>query len=303
MKNLGWIGTGVMGSSMCMNLLRAGYQMSIYTRTESKAHSLIDAGALWCSSPAEVAKASEVVFSIVGYPQDVEDVFLSPSGLIPNAAEGTILVDMTTSRPSLAQTIYAHARNHNLHALDAPVSGGDVGARDATLAIMVGGDKDIFDTVLPLFEVLGKTIFYMGGAGTGQHTKMSNQILIASTMIGVVESLLYGYTAGLDQCALIDIIGTGAASSWSLNNLGRRIVSNDFSPGFFIKHFIKDMGIALDEARRMNLSLPGLALACQFYQAASALGLENLGTQALYTVFETLNNVPGQQSSARPVLP
>ncbi|HRW79533.1 MAG TPA: NAD(P)-dependent oxidoreductase, partial [Desulfomonilia bacterium] len=204
---------------------------------------------------------------------------------------GAVLVDMTTSEPSLAGRISEAAQERGLYSLDAPVSGGDVGARQATLAIMVGGDPGVFEKTLPLLETLGKTISLMGGPGAGQHTKMANQIAIASGMIGVVESLLYGMKAGLDPTAVIDIIGTGAAGSWSLNNLGRRIVSNDFDPGFFVKHFIKDLGIALEEARRMRLALPGLALAHQLYIAASALGLDELGTQGLYKVFEQMNGV------------
>jgi 3-hydroxyisobutyrate dehydrogenase len=205
--------------------------------------------------------------------------------------QGTILMDMSTSRPSLAQKIYDEAKACGCHCLDAPVSGGDVGAREATLAIMVGGEKECFEKILPLLTILGKNISLMGGSGAGQHTKMSNQIAIASTMVGVVESLLYSHKAGLDQQAVIDIISTGAAGSWSLNNLGRRIIKGNFDPGFFIKHFIKDLGIALDEARKMKLALPGLALAYQFYVAASAMGWENLGTQGLYKVFERMNGI------------
>jgi 3-hydroxyisobutyrate dehydrogenase len=226
---------------------------------------------------------------MVGYPEDVEEVYLSGQGIIPRAEVGVILVDMTTSRPSLARRIHEAAHGRGCHALDAPVSGGDVGAREATLAIMAGGEREVFEKVRPLLGAMGRNIALMGGPGAGQHTKMSNQILIASTMMGVVESLLYARKAGLDQTALIDLISTGAAGSWSLNNLGRRIVRGDFNPGFFIKHFIKDMGIALDEARRMRLALPGLALASQFYVAASAMGLEDLGTQGLYKVLETMN--------------
>jgi 3-hydroxyisobutyrate dehydrogenase len=289
-QTIGWIGTGVMGKSMCSHIIKAGYPVLAYTRTKEKALALLDMGATWCDSPKEVTGSSDIIFTMVGYPEDVEEVYFSQNGIIRNARPDSILVDMSTSMPSLARKISHEAKKYGCHSLDAPVSGGDVGAREATLAIMVGGERERFEDVLPLFRILGATISLMGGPGAGQHTKMSNQILIASTMIGVVESLLYAYKAGLDQGAVIDIISTGAASSWSLNNLGRRIIKGDFNPGFFIKHFIKDMGIALDEARRMKLALPGLALACQFYTAASAQGWENLGTQGVYKVFEKMNN-------------
>ena len=288
---IGWIGTGVMGTSMCTHLMNAGNTVYVYNRSKGKALPLIEMGALWCESPAEVAGHCDIVFTIVGYPMDVEEVILGKDGVLAGAKKGTIIIDMTTSEPRLAAEIYDQAKERGLHALDAPVSGGDIGARQGTLAIMVGGDKEIFDKVLPLFEIMGDNIALMGGAGAGQHTKMSNQILIASTMVGVVESLLYAYKAGLDLDEVIDVIGKGAASSWSINNLGRRIVKGDFDPGFFIKHFIKDMGIALDEAKRMNLSLPGLALAHQFYISASALGYEDLGTQGLYKVFERMSDL------------
>ena len=214
-----------------------------------------------------------------------------PHPVLAGAKEGSIVVDMTTSEPSLAQEIAEKAKQKGVAALDAPVSGGDVGAREGTLAIMVGGDRALFDEVLPLFQLMGKNIAYQGPAGAGQHTKMCNQILIASTMIGVVESLIYGYKAGLDQNDVINVIGKGAASSWSINNLGPRIVNGNFDPGFFIKHFVKDMGIALDEAKRMKISLPGLALAQQFYLAAMAQGYENLGTHGLYKVIASMNGV------------
>lgn len=288
---IGWIGTGVMGSSMCRHLIKSGYPMSVYNRSREKAEPLIREGAKWCDSPAEVAAGSRVIFSIVGFPDDVREIILGPQGVLQKAEKDSILVEMTTSEPSLASRIWEKARELGIEALDAPVSGGDLGAREGTLAIMVGGDKATYDKVMPFFNILGQNIAYMGKAGAGQHTKMANQIKIATTMVGVVESLLYAAKAGLDLDNIIDIIGKGAAGSWSLNNLGRRIVKGDFNPGFFIKHFIKDMGIALDEAKRMKLSLPGLALANQFYQSASALGLENLGTQGLYKVFEQLNGI------------
>ncbi|MFH0726704.1 MAG: NAD(P)-dependent oxidoreductase [Pseudomonadota bacterium] len=290
--NLGWIGTGMMGRSMCSHLLAAGHRLSIHNRTPEKAKALTDAGALWCKSPAEVAENSDIVFTIVGFPADVEEVILGNSGVLAGARPQSTIVDMTTSSPALARTIYEKAKTHEIDALDAPVSGGDVGAREATLTIMVGGDETAYQRCLPLFQIMGKNIARMGNAGAGQHTKMSNQISIAGTMIGVVESLLYTWKAGLDLNAVIDVIGQGAAGSWSINNLGRRIAKGDFNPGFLIKHFVKDMEIALDEARRVNLSLPGLSLAHQFYRAAMAQGLENLGTQGLYKVFSAMNGSP-----------
>jgi len=287
---IGWIGTGVMGLSMCGHLLDAGHRLAIFNRTKEKAKPLIEKGAVWSETPREVSQKSDIVFTIVGFPEDVKEVILGNDGVLAGAKEGTIVVDMTTSSPELAQTIYQKCGKIGVKALDAPVSGGDVGARNATLAIMVGGDRTVYDEVLPLFEVLGKTIALMGKAGAGQHTKMTNQILIAGTMVGVVESLLYAQRAGMNPNAVIDVIGKGAASSWSINNLGRRIADGDFDPGFFIKHFVKDMGIALEEARRLRLSLPGLALVHQLYTSAMAMGWENLGTQGLYRVLETMNS-------------
>ncbi len=289
-KRIGWIGTGVMGGSMCMHLLKAGNEAYVYNRTKSKADELIAEGAIWCDSPAEVAEKADIIFTIVGYPADVEQTVLGENGVLAHAESGKIIVDMTTSEPALAERIAKAAAEKGVGSLDAPVSGGDLGARNATLAIMVGGEQETFEKVRELFDVMGSNIRLMGKSGAGQHTKMSNQILIAGTMIGVVESLLYSYKAGMDLNEVIDVIGSGAAGSWSINNLGRRIADDDFNPGFFIKHFVKDMGIALDEAKRMNLSLPGLALVNQFYVSAMALGYEELGTQALYKVFEKMND-------------
>jgi 3-hydroxyisobutyrate dehydrogenase len=291
LERIGWIGTGVMGAEMCAHLQNAGYQISVYNRTKSKADRLVANGARWCDSPAEVAAEADIVFTIVGYPQDVEQVLLGDDGVLSALRKGSVVVDMTTSTPSLAEEVARQAAERGAAALDAPVSGGDVGAKNGTLAIMVGGEKQTFDRIQPFFELMGENIAYMGDAGKGQHTKMSNQILIASTMIGTVESLLYAYKAGMDLHEVIEVIGKGAASSWSINNLGRRIADGNFDPGFFIKHFIKDMGIALEEASRMQLSLPGLALAHQFYVSARALGYENLGTQGLYKVFEHMNGI------------
>ncbi|RJQ76820.1 MAG: NAD(P)-dependent oxidoreductase [Desulfobacteraceae bacterium] len=287
--SIGWIGTGVMGQAMCGHMIDAGHRVYVFNRTPRKADALIEKGAQWCDTPRATAQHSDILFCMVGYPQDVEEVLFGPQGILTGDVQGKIVVDMTTSRPDLAAVIYRKAQALGAAALDAPVSGGDIGARNATLAIMVGGDKKIFDRVLPLFQLLGKNIAYMGDAGAGQHTKMCNQVLIAGTMIGVVESLLYARRTGLDPDAIIDVIGQGAASSWAINNLGRRIARNDFNPGFYIRHFVKDMGIALDEARRMHLSLPGLALVHQFYVAAMAQGDQELGTQALYKILARMN--------------
>ena len=288
--NIGWVGTGVMGAPMAGHLQAAGHKLFVYNRTAAKAQVLVDAGAVLCESPREVASQSEFVFSIVGYPVDVESTYLSTDGILAGAKAGSVVIDMTTSEPALAKRIFKVAGRQGVDVLDAPVSGGDIGARNAALAIMVGGEQSVFDRVKPLFQCMGKNIAYMGPAGAGQHTKMSNQILIAGTMIGTVESLLYAHRSGLNLEEVIPVIGSGAASSWSINNLGPRIVKGDFDPGFYIKHFVKDMGLALAEAKAMRLVLPGLALVNQFYQAAIAQGLEDLGTQGLYKVLERLSS-------------
>lgn len=290
-ERIGWIGTGVMGASMCMHILEAGYKTYVYNRTKAKADELIKKGAQWCENPKEIANKSEIIFTIVGYPKDVEEVYFSENGIFAGINESSIIIDMTTSEPTLAQKIYSEAKKKGVSSLDAPVSGGDIGAKEGTLAIMVGGDKAIYDKILPFFDLMGKDIAYMGMAGAGQHTKMSNQILISTTMIGVVESLIYAYQAGNDLNDVINVIGRGAAGCWSINNLGPRIAKKEFDPGFYIKHFVKDMGIALKEAKKMNLSLPGLALANQFYISAMAMGLENLGTHGLYKVFIKMNGL------------
>lgn len=289
MSTVAWIGTGVMGKSMCSHILKAGYSVQVYNRTKEKAEELINAGAVWKDSPAEAVMGADFVFTIVGYPGDVENVILGEKGALEAAKKGATIIDMTTSTPSLAEIIYKKGKERGVDVIDAPVSGGDTGARNGTLAIMAGGEKAAYERVYPFFELMGENIKLMGGAGKGQHTKMSNQILIAGTMIGVVESLIYTYKAGMDMNEVIDVIGKGAASSWSINNLGTRIAAGNYNPGFYIKHFVKDMGVALEESRRMNLSLPGLALAHQFYVSAMALGWENLGTQGLYRVFERMN--------------
>jgi 3-hydroxyisobutyrate dehydrogenase len=286
---IAWIGTGIMGSSMCGHLIDAGHELTVYNRTVEKTAALTAKGAVLASSPAETAREKDVVFSIVGYPSDVEEIYFGDNGILSTAANGSVLVDMTTSSPGLAIRIAEAAKKKGALALDAPVSGGDIGAREARLAIMAGGEAEAFDRVMPLFTIMGKTIALLGPAGSGQHTKMANQIAIAGNMIGTVESLLYARRAGLDLNALIDVIGSGAAGSWTINNLGRRIAAGDYEPGFMIMHYMKDMGIALDEARRMNLALPGLALVESFYRAAVGRGMDRAGTQALFKVLDDLN--------------
>lgn len=278
---IGWIGLGVMGAHMCGHLMNRGFAATVYNRTRSKAQPLIDRGAVWASTPREVAQRSDVIFAIVGFPRDVREVFLGVDGALAGSKAGNILVDMTTSEPSLAVEIYDAAKPRGVFSVDAPVSGGDIGAREARLSIMIGGDREAVDALHPCFEVMGKTIIYQGGPGSGQHTKMVNQTLIAANMIGVCEALLYAYRAGLDLNTVLQSVAPGAAGSWSLSNLGPRIIANNFDPGFFVEHFIKDMGIALDEANRMGLSLPGLALAKQLYVALKSQGHGRDGTHAL----------------------
>ena len=290
-SRIGWIGTGVMGSSMCGHLMAAGYSMSVYTRTKNKADSLVANGATWRNSPQEVATHSDIVFSIVGFPDDVRKVYLGTKGLLARATAGTILVDMTTTEPSLAVEIHDRASCDGAFSVDAPVSGGDVGAKNATLSIMVGGDEPAVSAVKPLLEIMGKSVIFQGPAGAGQHTKMCNQIMIASTMIGMCESLLYGFKAGLDLETMLQSISGGAAGCWSLDNYAPRILKRDFDPGFFVEHFIKDMGIALREAERINLSLPGLALAHQLYVALNAQGHGKKGTQALILALEQMSAI------------
>ena len=278
---VGWIGTGVMGAPMCGHLLAAGHRVTVFTRTRRKAASLEEAGAVWADSPAEVAAASEVTFAIVGYPDDVREVFLGASGAVAGAGPGSVLVDMTTSDPALALEIYNAAKERGLGAVDAPVSGGDVGARNGTLAIMVGGDEADVSRIRPLLEMLGAGVFQVGGPGSGQHTKMVNQIIIAGGMVGVAEGLLYAQEAGLDLHEVMRAVSSGAAGSWSLSNYGPRILAGDFEPGFFVDHFVKDMGIALNEASAMNLHVPGLAVAHELYRALQDHGDGRKGTQAL----------------------
>jgi 3-hydroxyisobutyrate dehydrogenase len=288
---IGWIGTGVMGTSIAGHLLAGGYPLTVYSRTRQRAEPLLERGAAWADTPASVAAASDVVFTMVGYPADLREVVLGDAGILPAARAGTVIVDMTTSEPSLAREIYAASRDKDVDSVDAPVSGGDIGARNAALSIMVGGDAGTVERLRPLFELMGKTIVHQGPAGAGQHTKMVNQTLIATGMIGVCEALLYAHKAGLDPETVLQSVSGGAAGSWSLANLAPRMLNGDYAPGFLVEHFIKDMEITLAEARRMNLSLPGLALAHELYLALRAQGGGRDGTQALILALARLSAV------------
>ena len=287
--NISWLGTGVMGFPMATHLLQAGYEMRVFSRTRAKAEKLLEMGARWTDSPAEAAEASQVVLSMLGYPEEVEEVLLGENGVRDALGEGGIVVDMTTSSPDLALRIAREMERKKCFALDAPVSGGDVGAKNASLAIMCGGAREVFEQALPILEVLGERIRWFGEAGSGQRVKMANQILIASTMIGTVESLLYAQRSNLDLSQVIDLIGRGAAGCWSLNQLGPRMVRGDWAPGFYIKHFIKDMGIAMEDSKRMGLDLKGLELAMSFYEMAREENYEEDWTQALFKVLSKMN--------------
>lgn len=282
---IGFIGTGVMGSSMAGHILKAGFKVLVYNRTREKAEELVKKGAVWKGTPAEVAGESNIIITIVGFPKDVEEIYLGEQGIIAHAGAGTYLIDMTTSTPLLAKKIYEEAKKREMSSLDAPVSGGDIGAREAQLAIMVGGDKTAFEEVNPLFEIMGKKIALMGRAGSGQYTKMCNQIAIASTMVGICECIAYAKKAGLEPEQMIKTIETGAAGSWSLSNYGPRMIAGDFTPGFFVKHFIKDMKIALESAKEMGLSTPGLELAKSMYEELALKGEENSGTHSLLKLY------------------
>lgn len=283
---IGFIGIGVMGKSMAAHLMKAGFDVVVYNRTKEKALPLIEEGAVWKDTVKNVAEVADVIITIVGYPHDVEEVYLGENGLLNNAKTGTYFIDMTTSKPSLAVKIYEEAKNRGMHALDAPVSGGDIGAKEARLAIMVGGDEADFQTVLPIFEKMGQNIILQGGAGAGQHTKMCNQMAIATGMIGVCEAIAYAEKSGLSPKKVLQTIETGAAGSFSLSKLGPRIIDGDFEPGFYVKHFIKDMTIALQSAEEMGLLTPGLKLAKQLYEKLAESGEENSGTQALYKLYK-----------------
>jgi 3-hydroxyisobutyrate dehydrogenase len=284
--SVGFIGLGVMGQSMAGHILDAGYELHVYTRTKHKAETLIAKGAAWEETVEALSGKCDVIITIVGFPADVEQVYLDETGILNYAKKGTIVIDMTTSRPDLAAKIFDRAAEAGIEALDAPVSGGDLGAQNATLTIMVGGDKKAFDAVFPLFEVMGKNIILQGKAGSGQHTKMANQIAIAAGMVGICESLAYAKKSGLDPETVLKSIGQGAAGSWSLNNLGPRMIAGNVEPGFYIKHFIKDMKIAVESSNLLGLETPGLDLTLSLYERMVKMGYENNGTQSLFKLFE-----------------
>lgn len=287
--SIGWIGLGVMGLSMANHLLDSGLSLSVYSRTKKKADPLLSKGASWASSPAELAENSDYVFSMVGYPRDVENIYFEDNGIFNNLAEGRTLIDMTTSSPVLAERIAQRAKEMGAFSMDAPVSGGDMGAKNASLAIMCGGDLAIYEQSRNLLQIMGKNVQLFGPAGSGQRVKMANQILIASTMIGTVESLLYAEQSNLDVKKVIALIGQGAAGCWSLNQLGPRMINEDWEPGFYVKHFIKDMGIALEDTSKMGLELKGLELAMTFYKQVEKAGYSENGTQVLIKVLKDLN--------------
>ena len=288
---IGWIGTGVMGRSMCSHLLKAGYKTSVFNRSPSKLNDLLYLGAVGCSSPMEVALQSDIVFSMVGYPSDVEEVILGPSGALAGLAPGSVVVDMTTSRPGLAVRIANEATAKGVTALDAPVSGGDMGAREARLSIMVGGESEAFEALTPLWKLMGATYVLQGAAGCGQHTKMVNQILIASGMVGLCEAMLYAKQAGLEPELVLKSVSSGAAGSWSLTNLAPRILKGDYDPGFFVDHFVKDLSIAIEEAEKLELQLPGLSNAKRAYEYLKSMGHGSSGTQSLILALAKQNGI------------
>ena len=282
---LGFIGTGVMGAAMAGHLQGAGNQLYIYNRTKEKAQGLIDCGAVWCNTVKEVAEIADVIFTIIGMPADVEDVYLAADGLIANAKPNTILIDMTTSKPELAKKIYDTGIKKEIFCVDAPVTGGDVGAKNATLTIFLGGDENICMQLMPYFEIMGQHIAYLGAAGSGQHGKMANQIAISGAAVGMVESLTYAKAAGIDLTKIQEAISTGSGGSWQMTNMAPRAIAGNFEPGFYIKHFIKDMQIATLEAKANQIELPGLELALAQYEKLQEQGLEDLGTQGLYKLY------------------
>ena len=282
---LGFIGTGVMGAAMAGHLQAAGNELYVYNRTKEKAQSLIDSDAKWCNNVKAIAEVADIIFTIIGMPADVENVYLAKDGLIENAKVGTILVDMTTSKPELAKKIYNVGRGKKIFCVDAPVTGGDVGAKNATLTIFLGGDKDICQKLMPYFEIMGKHITYLGAAGNGQHGKMANQIAVSGATIGMVESLTYAKAAGIDLTKIQEAVSTGAGGSWQMTNMAPRVIAGNFDPGFYIKHFIKDMKIAIDEAKANKIDLPGLELTINQYEKLQNQGLEDLGTQGLYKLY------------------
>lgn len=286
MKKIGFIGTGVMGKSMVRNLQKAGYELYIYNRTKERAAELIEEGAVWCGTPGECAKGRDAVITIVGYPKDVEEVYFSEDGILNHADPGTYLIDMTTTSPKLSIRIYEAGRKKNLHVLDAPVSGGDIGARKGTLAIMVGGDREDFDACHCLFQAMGTSIIHEGPAGSGQHVKMANQIAIAGTVTGVCEAVAYTKAMGVDTEKMLRTIAGGAAGSWQLSNLGPKMAAGDYAPGFYIKHIIKDMMIAREEAEEKDLVLPILKKVCEMYQELEKAGKGENGTQGIIEYYQ-----------------
>lgn len=287
-KKIGWIGTGLMGNPMAKHLLTAGYQLTVYNRTKEKAADLIGLGAIWMDTPAEIAVNADVIVTMIGFPKDVEECYFGEQGIFKQLKKGSMLIDMTTTKPSLAVKISEQAEKLGAEFIDAPVSGGQVGAINGALSIMIGGKKEVVDEALPLFRVFGKNMVYQGKAGAGQHTKMCNQITIAGTMIGVCEGLIYGVKAGLDLNTMLESISKGAAACWTLDVLAPKIVNNDYSPGFSVDNFVKDLTIGLEEAEAMQLSLPGLALVKQLYISIQAMGKGSSGTQALYLALKKL---------------
>ncbi|MFD1851796.1 NAD(P)-dependent oxidoreductase [Oceanobacillus bengalensis] len=282
---IGFVGTGVMGKSMARNLQHAGYTINVYTRTKEKAKELMEHGASWKETAKELAATSDVIITMVGYPSDVEEVYFGENGILENAKENSYVIDMTTSKPSLAIEIYEQALKKNIASLDAPVSGGDTGAKNGTLAIMVGGKQEAFEALRPLFEVLGDNIVLQGEAGSGQYTKLANQITIANNMVGVCEAIAFARKSGLQPERVLDSISTGAAASFSLSNLAPRMLKGDYAPGFYVKHFIKDMNIALESAKELGLMTPGLELSLNLYKELAEKGESNSGTQALIKLF------------------
>jgi 3-hydroxyisobutyrate dehydrogenase len=280
-EKVGWIGTGVMGEPMCGHLIDAGYGVSVYSRTREKAEKLLQKGASWCKTPSDVARHSDFIFTMVGSPAEVRDVYFSEHGIFQGLRPGSVVVDMSTTAPSLSCEIASYASKIEAQAVDAPVSGGDVGARAATLSIMAGGDESAVDAVQSFFDCMGKSVVYMGPAGSGQRTKLCNQLVVAGTMIGVCESLVYANKSGLDCNQLIAAIRLGAAGCWALDNLAPRIAKGDDEPGFMVDHFIKDLGIAVKEAELLEINLPGLKLAHNLYIETQKMGHGKSGTQAL----------------------
>ncbi|MBA5851126.1 NAD(P)-dependent oxidoreductase [Clostridium sp. cel8] len=283
---IGFVGTGVMGNSMAANLMKGGFKLLVYNRTKSKAENLIENGAVWKDNIEDLSKSADVIISIVGYPKDVEEIYLGEHGIVNSARPGSIIIDMTTSKPSLAKKIYEKAKERGIYVLDAPVSGGDVGARDGVLSIMVGGEKEIFEKVRQIFDLMGNNVVLQGGPGAGQHTKMCNQIAIAANMMGVCEAMVYAKKAGLDPQTVLKSISSGGAASWSLSNLAPRMIKGDFEPGFYVKHFVKDMNIALSEAKAMNLDTPALKLSKSLYDELLKEDKGDCGTQVLYKLID-----------------